>query len=194
MKVWLIYKGAGKVFSQFDTQTFKLQIKIFSSRCIANLFDQQYLQKVLVDLLEFLLGNNQQRNDKSKANTSSWVWPDLPTHTQITWNFPEGSLDNLRGGVNLKDFRKWNFNIFYIQKHKLYHQNGFNQIAGIFGRNHCVFKFLRHIHYLKKDKSEPIRRVWLGIPSHSQNFWDFPLVFFGHPRGEVRLRIVQNER
>lgn len=137
MKVWLIYKGAGKVFSQFNTQTFKSQIKIFSSRCIANLFDQQYLQKELVDLLEFLVGNNQQRNDKSKANTSSWVWPDFPTHTQISWNFPEGSLDNLRGGVNLKDFRKWNFNIFYIQKHKLYHQNGFNQIAGIFGRNHC---------------------------------------------------------
>lgn len=189
MKVWLIYKGAGKVFSQLHTQTFKSQIKIFSSRCIANLFDHQYLQKELVDLLEFLLGNNQQRNDKSKANTSSWVWPDLANHIQISWNFPEGSLDNLRGGVNLKDFRKWNFNIFYTQKHKLYHQNGVNQsdCRNLWKESLCVFKFLRHIHYLKKDKSEAIRRVWLGMPSYSQNFWDFPLVFFGHPKGEVRL-------
>ena len=146
MKVWLIYKGAGKVFSQLHTQTFKSQIKIFSSRCIANLFDHQYLQKELVDLLEFLLGNNQQRNDKSKANTSSWVWPDLANHIQISWNFPEGSLDNLRGGVNLKDFRKWNFNIFYTQKHKLYHQNGVNQsdCRNLWKESLCVFKFLRH--------------------------------------------------
>ena len=115
MKVWLIYKGAGKFFYQFTAQKFKSQIKIFSCRCIANFFGHQYRREELMDLLEFLNGNNQQRNNKSKTNTSSWVWLDLPSHTQISLNFTKVSLDDLRGGVNLKDFKKWNFNIFYTQ-------------------------------------------------------------------------------
>ena len=47
-----------------------------------------------------------------------------------------------------------------------------------------------------KIKSETNIFNWasLVILSHIQNFWDFSLLPFGHLRGTVRLRIVQNER
>lgn len=47
-----------------------------------------------------------------------------------------------------------------------------------------------------KIKSETNIFNWasLVILSHIQNFRDFSLLPFGHLRGTVRLRIVQNER
>ena len=33
----------------------------------------------------------------------------------------------------------------------------------------------------------------LDMPSHTQLFREFPQALFGHLRGEMRLRIVQNE-
>ena len=43
------------------------------SNRIADFFDHQYLQKGLMDLLDFLSRNSNQGCDKSKINTFSWV-------------------------------------------------------------------------------------------------------------------------
>ena len=43
------------------------------SNQIAGFFDHQYLQKGLMDLLDFLSRKSNQECDKSKINTFSWV-------------------------------------------------------------------------------------------------------------------------
>ena len=59
-----------------------------------------------------------------------------------------------------------------------------------------TFKLLFIVITQRKDKSEInfFSWVWLGILSHTQSCWDFPLVAFSHVMGEVTLNVVQNER
>ena len=51
------------------------------SNWIAGFFDHQYLQRGLMDLLDFLSRKSNQGFDKSKTNTFSWVWLVLSSHT-----------------------------------------------------------------------------------------------------------------
>ena len=69
------------------------------SNWIAGFFDHQYLQKGLMDLLDFLSRKSHQGCDKSKTNTFSWVWLVLSSRTYNSWNFPKVSLDDLKCGV-----------------------------------------------------------------------------------------------
>ena len=51
------------------------------SNQIAGFFDHQYLQKGLMDLLDFLSRKSHQGCDKWKSNSFSWVWLVLSSHT-----------------------------------------------------------------------------------------------------------------
>ena len=55
--------------------------------------------------------------------------------------------------------------------------------------------FLHTVTTQRKDKSKAniFNWMWLDVPSHTQLFRDFPQVSFGHLKGEMRLRVVQNE-
>ena len=62
-------KRAEKFFSQFNTQKFRLRIKIFMSNCIAGFFYRKYFQRELISLLDFLL----KKVTKETTNIFNWV-------------------------------------------------------------------------------------------------------------------------
>ena len=51
-------------FIQFNTQKFKLQIKMLPTSWTVAFFDHQYLWKKLIVLLDFVHRNSHQRTDK----------------------------------------------------------------------------------------------------------------------------------
>lgn len=57
-------EGRREGFSQFNAQNFKLHTKMLRSNWIKGFLDHQYLQKKLIDLLDFF-HKCHQRNDKS---------------------------------------------------------------------------------------------------------------------------------
>ena len=49
--------------------------KMLSTNQIAIFFDHQYIRMQSSDILDFLHGENHQRNISSETTTSGWVWP-----------------------------------------------------------------------------------------------------------------------
>ena len=74
---------------------------LYSTKCTEGLFGRQYLQKEFINLLDFVRRNSHQGNDKSET-TFSCEWPAFVTHSQISCNLKEVSLDDLKGGVRFK--------------------------------------------------------------------------------------------
>ena len=50
---------------------------MLSSNWTVSVFNHQYLQKELINLLGFLHRNKHKRNDKSETNIFNCIWPSL---------------------------------------------------------------------------------------------------------------------
>ena len=157
------------VFFLIQYTTIQVKIKILMSNQIAGFFDHQYLQKGLMDLLDFLSRKSNQECDKSKINTFSWVWLVLSSHTYNSWNFPKVSLDDLKCGVCIV-VRKIRFFILRcITKMVLTNQDSLTSLKWI---NRCLFETIS-IFFLKKysiinsnfffQKIKTNRKFWKSV-------------------------------
>ena len=94
-----------------------IETQMLFSYCIARFFffffDNTYLQKELID---FLLSNTHQRNDKSEINTFSWLWRALPSHTHHEIS-QKVSLDHIRLVNEMKNSLENETFIYF--KHKI---------------------------------------------------------------------------
>ena len=132
---------------------------VLFSYWISGFFDYPYLQKELIDWIDFLHRHSHQRNDQSEINTFSWLWRALPSHTQVSWNFPKSVIRSYKGWNDLKTSLENESNIYFIHKIPtiITKMVSSNQVVGFFDHwyhlkeSMNVFKVFGCSYYPKKE-------------------------------------------